>query len=155
MVRTAVAILTLTLASAPVYADQLIDVAHDAQTAIMPSAAPGTVTLNVSVTQEPTQRPFALPMLYASYATFQLFDGYQTIRGVALGGHETNPLMTGLVGSPAAVWTVKAASAVMAITAAERMWKTNKAGAITVMIIANGLSAAVAARNASVLKQLR
>ncbi|MGH9139500.1 MAG: DUF5658 family protein, partial [Vicinamibacterales bacterium] len=100
-------------------------------------------------------RPSVLPALYASYATLQLLDGFQTVHGVARGGHETNPLMSGLVGSPAAVWTVKAASAVMAVTAAERMWKTNKAGAIAVMVIANGVSAAVAARNASVLKGLR
>jgi hypothetical protein len=165
MLRTAAAILSLTVVSMPAYAgQQSADLAADTQSAaltadslsaVTPVATAGKITLNVSVTHEPTARPAALPPLYGSYVAFQLFDGYQTIRGIGLGGHETNPLMTGIAGSPAAVWTIKAASAVMAITAAERMWKTNKKGAIAVMIIGNGLSAAVAARNASVLKNLR
>jgi hypothetical protein len=85
----------------------------------------------------------------------QAFDGFQTIQGVSRGGQELNPLMTGIAGSPAAVWTIKAVSAVVAIGAAERMWKTNKVGAIAVMLIANGVSVAVAAHNSSVLRQLR
>jgi hypothetical protein len=153
MLRTAAAILSLTLVSVPVYADQQL--ADSPADTLSPVATVGRTTLNVSVTHEPTARPAVLPLLYGTYAAFQLFDGYQTIRGIGMGGHEANPLMTGIASSPAAVWTIKAASAVMAITAAERMWKTNKKGAIAVMIISNGLSAAVAAHNASGLKNLR
>jgi hypothetical protein len=96
-----------------------------------------------------------LPAMYVSYAVLQVFDGYQTIQGVSRGGQELNPLMTGISGSPAAIWTIKALSAAAAIGAAERMWKTNKAGAIAVMLVANGVSAVVAAHNASVLRQMR
>jgi hypothetical protein len=39
---------------------------------------------------------------------------------------------------------------------AERLWKhNNKAGAIAVMLATNGMMATVAARNASVLRQLK
>ena len=161
MFRFAAAITFLAVVSVPGYAGQSLDSARDAAATMAvgdtPGGAdtPGAVRLTVSVTRELPARPAALPVLYVSYATFQVFDGYQTIQGVAGGGRELNPLMSGIAGSPAAIWTIKAVSAAVAIGAAERMWKTNKAGAIAVMLIANGVSAAVAAHNASVLRQVR
>ena len=152
------AILGLTLVGADARAGQLADTARDDQPVVSPATNGDFVRLTVTVTKEvpvATTRPAALPLLYGGYASLQLLDGYQTTRGIAQGGHETNPMMMGFVSSPTAVWAIKAGSAALAIVAAERMWKTNKAGAVTIMIIANGLSAAVAARNASVLKQLR
>ena len=47
------------------------------------------------------------------------------------------------------------AMAVAPALAAERMWKTNKAGAITLMVVSNGMMAAVAAHNAKVLNRVR
>jgi hypothetical protein len=158
MFRTAAALVFLTLASVPGYAGQSIDSARDSDPAVVMAAAdttPGPVRLTVSVTREVPPRPASLPLLYGTYAALQVFDGYQTIKGVSRGANELNPLMTGIASSPAAVWTIKAVSAAVAIGAAERMWKTNKTGAIVVMIIANGVSAAVTARNASILRQLR
>ena len=100
------------------------------------------------------KRPAALPALYVSFAVLQAFDAYSTRQGLARGASETNTLMNGVVGTPA-FWALKAATTAGAVVAAEHLWKTNKAGAIAVMIIANGVTAAVAARNASVLKQQR
>jgi hypothetical protein len=155
MLRTAAALVFLTMVSVPAHAGQSLDSARDTDSPVTHAETPGTVRLNVSVVPEAPPRPGALPVLYISYAALQAFDGYQTIQGVAGGGREVNPLMTGIAGSPAAVWTIKAVSAVVAIGAAERLWKTNKAGAIAVMLIANGVSVAVAAHNVSVLRQLR
>ena len=101
------------------------------------------------------KRPAALPALYVSLAVLQAFDAYETRRGLAAGTREANSLMQGVVGQPAAFWALKAATTAGAVVAAEHLWKTNKAAAIAVMVIANGVSAAVAARNASVLKQQR
>jgi hypothetical protein len=155
MLRIAAALVFLTMVSVPGYAGQTLDSAGDADPPITIVDTPGAARLNVSVTHDVPPRPAALPLLYVSYAALQAFDGYQTIQGVAGGGRELNPLMTGIAGSPAAVWTIKAVSAAVAIGAAERLWKTNKAGAIAVMLIANGVSVAVAAHNAGVLRQLR
>jgi hypothetical protein len=159
MFRTAAALVFVICVSAPGYAGQSIDADRDTATdppaIAVTSPVPAPAKLTVSVTREVPPRPAALPLLYGSYAALQVFDGYQTIQGVSRGANELNPLMSGIAGSPAAVWTIKAVSAALAIGAAERMWKTNKTGAIVVMIIANGVSAAVAARNASVLRQLR
>jgi Domain of unknown function (DUF5658) len=155
MLRTAAALVFLTMVSVPGFAGQTLDSARDTDAPIAIADTPGTARLNVSVIREVPPRPGALPVLYVSYAALQAFDGYQTIQGVAGGGRELNPLMTGIASSPAAVWTIKAVSTVVAIGAAERLWKTNKAGAIAVMLIANGVSVAVAAHNASVLRQLR
>jgi hypothetical protein len=153
--RAAIAILGFSLCSVAAHADQTRE-ATDApvQTDATSSGAANRepVTLNVSVIRESGPRPAALPVLYVSYAALQIADASQTIRGVARGLNETNPLMAGIAGRPAAVWALKAVSTAGAIVAAERMWKTNKVGAIVTMVIANGVSAAVAAHNASILR---
>ena len=59
-------------------------------------------------------------------------------------------------GTPAAVWAVKAGATAASIFAAERLWHQHRrAEAIAVMIATNGLMAAVAAHNASVLRAQR
>ncbi len=63
--------------------------------------------------------------------------------------------MQGVVGNTSAFVAVKAAVAVGTIVAAERLWKTNKVGAIALMLATNSVAALVAARNAHVLRQLR
>lgn len=101
----------------------------------------------------PAKRPAALPALYVSLAALQAFDVYSTRRGLGHGASEANPLTKGVAGSPAMFWTVKAAATAGTILMAERLWKTNKAGAIAVMVLSNGVMAAVAAHNARVLRQ--
>ena len=100
-------------------------------------------------------RPAALPALYASLAALSIYDGYTTSRGLSRGAQEANPIMRGVVGSPAAFWTMKAATSIGPMLVAERLWRRNRAAAIAVMVLANSLAAVVAANNAHVLGQLR
>ncbi len=100
-------------------------------------------------------RPAPLPALYASLIGLQVYDGYSTSRGLALGAHEANPLMTSAVGNPGAKWGVKIAAAAVPMILAERLWHTNRVAAVVVMVLANGVSAAVAANNARVVHQIQ
>lgn len=144
MIRTiaAAAVLTLTVAALPAYA------ADDSKAAAATIAVPARISQSLS-------RPAALPALYASYAALQAFDVYSTRQGLARGAREANPLMQGVVGNTTAFVAVKAGVGIATIMAAERLWKTNKAAAIAVMVASNGVSAIVAARNARTLQQLR
>ena len=101
------------------------------------------------------RRPSVLPVLYVSFAALQAFDAYSTTAGLARGAQEANPMMRSVAGNSAAFWAVKAGSTAASIWLAERLWKTNRVGAIVTMVVANGVMASVATRNASVLKQLR
>jgi len=125
------------------------------------AAADGTTAGAASTIVVPAQntwalaRPAVLPALYASYAALQAFDAYSTRQALARGAREANPLMQGVVGNTSSFVAVKAAVAVGTIVAAERLWKTNKAGAIGIMIASNSVAAIVAANNARTLRQLR
>jgi hypothetical protein len=100
-------------------------------------------------------RPTMLPALYASYAALQAYDMYSTKQALARGAREANPLMRGVVGNTGAFVAMKVGVGVATIMAAERLWKTNKAAAIGVMIAGNSVAAVVAARNARTLRNLR
>jgi hypothetical protein len=89
-----------------------------------------------------SRRPMFLPSLYASYAALQVYDVYSTTRAIAGGAHEANPMMKAVVGNPAVFWTLKAVTTVAPMMAAERLWKTNKVGAIALMAASNGMMAA-------------
>ena len=63
-----------------------------------------------------------------------------------------NPLVRAARASqPALFWALKAATTVMPMMAAERMWKKNRVGAVVLMALSNGLAVAFAANNAKVL----
>ena len=142
----AAALFSLT-AIAPVYA------ADEAESIVV--AAPASAArVPVRVT-ESVSRPAMLPALYASYAALQAYDVYSTRKAIGLGGREANSLMQGVAGSTAAMMAVKAGAVAGAIVASERLWKTNKPAAIAVMIASKSVAAAVAARNARTLGQLR
>ena len=143
-VATAAAVLSLTLSVLPASAAEATNTAE----------AAATITVPARVSQS-LSRPAALPVLYASYAALQAYDIYSTRQALALGAREANPLMQGVVGNSTAFVALKAGVAVGTIMVAERLWKTNKAGAIAVMAASIGVSALVAARNASTLRQLR
>ncbi|MBZ5556191.1 MAG: DUF5658 family protein [Acidobacteriia bacterium] len=100
-----------------------------------------------------TTRPAALSALYVSLAGLQAFDGYSTLQGVSRNAREGNALMQGAASHPAAFFAVKAVSAAVPMIIAERMWRTNRVGAIVVMVLANGVAGAVAANNAHALHQ--
>lgn len=161
MIRTiaTAAALSLTISAAPTFA---------ADEANGPAAPPRTgivqadnlvwgenLVWGANKVTDARPRPAALPVLYASYAALQVYDVYSTRQALARGAREANPLMQGVVGNQAGFWAVKAGATVGTIMAAERLWKTNKAAAIGVMVASNGVAALVAARNARTLRQLR
>jgi hypothetical protein len=124
------------------------------------TAAPSTVgnmdrAFGFPQIEKPASRPRALPALYISLASLQAFDAYSTVHGLSGGAQESNPLMQHIAGNTLGFIALKAATAAVPMILAERMWKHNKVGAIALMVVANGVSAAVAANNAQVLHQLR
>jgi hypothetical protein len=101
-------------------------------------------------------RPGALPALYVGLAGLQAFDAYSTIVGVNRGAVESNGLMKSIAGNPAPVIAVKGGVTAASILVAERLWKKHRrVAAIVTMVATNGLMAAVAAHNASVLRAQR
>jgi hypothetical protein len=138
-ISAAAAVLLLTSFAVPAYA------ADDA-----PAASITWTEAKVS-----PRRPLALTALYVSYAAFQAYDVYSTRQGLGRGATEANPLMSGTAGNTGGMIALKAGVGVATIVAAERLWKTNKPGAIALMIASNSVTAFVAARNMRTLNQLR
>ncbi len=163
MKRTiAAAILSLSVSVLPAYAaEDNNNAAKEASATNAPAAVSDNLLWGENITRttsrvgRPLSRPAVLPALYASYAALQAFDVYSTRQALGRGAREANPLMTGVVGNTSAFIAVKAGLGVATIIAAERLWKTNKAAAIAVMVASNSVSAIVAARNARTLAQLR
>jgi len=97
-------------------------------------------------------RPAALLPLYTGAIGLQAYDGYSTLRGVRQGNAETNPLVIGLADRPVAFWTVKAVTTGLSILLTEQLWRDgHRTQAIVWMVVADGVMAAVAARNASLV----
>ena len=92
-------------------------------------------------------RPAALPAMYAALGALQAFDVYSTRRALTSGAVEANPLMRSAAGSSGTMLAVKALSTVGAVLVAERMWKKNRTGAVILLAVVNGATAAVAVRN--------
>jgi hypothetical protein len=93
------------------------------------------------------KRPAALPVLYSTFSALQLADAYSTQRALKSGAVEVNPLMKAAAGNSGTMYATKAASAVASIYLAEKAWKKNRTGAVILMAILNGVSAAVVANN--------
>jgi hypothetical protein len=101
-------------------------------------------------------RPLALPGLYAGSAFLQGYDAYSTLSALKSGATEANPLMKGITRSPLAFVAVKTGLTVASILGAERLWKEDhRVAAVMMMVASNGMMAAVAAHNASVLQRVR
>jgi hypothetical protein len=104
----------------------------------------------------PPSRPMALPALYAGSAALQAFDAYSTLKALHLGATEANPVMKGVVGNPAVFIGIKAAVTAASIVSAEKMWREHhQMRAIVMMAVSNGIMAAVAAHNASVISSMQ
>lgn len=105
---------------------------------------------------QPAKRGALLPMLYLSLAALNAYDAHSTTTGLSHGAVEANPTMRGVVGSPVALLAVKGVATASTVLVAEHLWKTHRKGqAVAVMLISNGLMAAVAAHNAHVVAGLR
>ena len=115
-------------------------------TAITRAAKETAATSMAWTVDQPARRPGALPALYGTYAALQALDFYTTKRAIHAGSTEINPLMKN--GNSAAMMAVKAAGGAATVYFTERAWKKNRAGAIVLMAVLNGATAAVVARNA-------
>ena len=94
-----------------------------------------------------TSRPRALPALYASLGVLQGLDLYSTRRAVSAGANELNPIVGKAAKNTGAMLAVKALSTAGSIYFTERAWKKNRKGAVVLMAIMNGVTAAVVANN--------
>ena len=95
----------------------------------------------------PEKRPGALPVLYATFGALQMADAYSTRRAISAGAVEANPLMKSASRGSGTMYAVKAASAAGSIYLAEKLWKKNRKGAVILMTLVNGVTAAVVAKN--------
>jgi hypothetical protein len=100
----------------------------------------------------PATRGPVLPALYVSLIGLQAYDGYSTSRGLRQGAIESNTFMGRLASHPGALWAAKGGAAFLSIYTAERLWRQHHRGeAIGVMVLSNGIMAAVAASNARII----
>jgi hypothetical protein len=95
----------------------------------------------------PIKRPAALPAMYASLGVLQALDIYSTRRAIDGGATELNPAMRSSAKNTGAMLAVKALSTAGSIYFTERAWKKNRKGAIVLMAVVNGVTAAVVANN--------
>ena len=127
--------------------------------AVAPAAAdaPQIVTAAVVTVTAPgevvAKRTGLLLSMYATCGILQAYDGYSTIKAAASNHVELNPMMAPLAQHPALVVAAKAAMTVATIAAAENLWRNHHHGqAIAMMVVSNGLMAAVGAHNAMLLR---
>ena len=100
----------------------------------------------------PATRGPVLPALYTSLIGLQAYDGYSTSRGLRQGAVESNTFMGRVASHPGALWAAKGGAAFLSIYTAERLWRQHHRGeAIAVMLVSNGIMAAVAASNARLI----
>lgn len=117
-----------------------------------------TDTVEIESSLEPVRtggvsRGPLITTLYASLAGLHAVDAYTTSRGLARGATELNPVMRGIVAHPTVLWTVKGGATAVSIAVAERLWRQKRRRlAIIGMVAANGIIAAAAAHNITVLR---
>ena len=92
-------------------------------------------------------RPRVLGVMYGTFGALQALDVYSTYRSLNAGATEVNPVARKAASSPTAMIALKAASTAASIYFAERSWKSNRKGAVVLMAIINGVTAAVVANN--------
>jgi hypothetical protein len=98
---------------------------------------------------ERSARPRALTALYASLAGLNVLDAVTTRRAVSAGATELNPVVQEASKNTAAMLAVKALGTAGSIYFTERAWKKNRKGAVILMAVLNGVTAAVVANNMS------
>lgn len=159
--RFLAAALLLTMAVLPAAAQDVVTSNHAALTPsvtlVTPFVDAGALTdIPIAASAAPNltddARPRLLMPLYVSAGALQVLDLYTTSRGLKAGAVETNAAVGSGVGGRALA--VKAATTAAGIVLAEKLWRRNKAAAMTAMLVTNAVSAAVVANNYSVIRQL-
>lgn len=92
-------------------------------------------------------RPAALAPLYVSFAALQVLDIHSTLRASATGAREMNPVISGLLGSPAALVAAKAGVAAGMIFVSEGIRKHHPRTALLTMFVLNSAYAIIVAHN--------
>jgi hypothetical protein len=95
-----------------------------------------------------------MPM-YVSFAGLNALDVDSTYRVLSGGGREANPLVGGVVGSPAAMIALKAGTTAAAIAASERLRRRHPKAAAILMTAFNSAMAAIVAHNYAVAARTR
>ena len=117
--------------------------------------APSTAAPLVEQAAPPAHRPSALVPLYVSFATLQGLDIHSTLRAAEFGGREANPIVGGMLGSPAAFVAAKVGMTASIYFVSERLWKRHKTAAVLTMIALNSTYGAVVAHNYAVEARAR
>jgi hypothetical protein len=116
-----------------------------------PSPAMAATAAPIVVQASPAaQRPSVLVPLYVSFATLQGLDIHSTLRAPEFGGREANPIVGGMLGSPAAFVAAKVGMTAGIYFVSERLWKRNKTAAVLTMIALNSTYGALVAHNYAV-----
>jgi hypothetical protein len=99
------------------------------------------------------KRSALLLTMYATACVLQSYDGFSTLKAAAANHVELNPMMSSLASHPGLVIAAKGAMTVATIAVAENLWRNHRRGqAIAMLIVSNGLMAAVGANNAMALR---
>jgi hypothetical protein len=93
------------------------------------------------------KRPAALPFLYVTLGATQAWDIYSTSVALHAGAKESNPAAAPFARNGGSMIGLKAATMASTIFFAERLWKTNRVGAVVMMVAINSASAAVSIHN--------
>ena len=115
-----------------------------------PAGAPAN-SLGVAIGgmyQSVEKRPALLPALYAAFGAMQAWDVYTTSAALKSGAHEANPVAAPFAGNAAHLIGLKAVTTASTIFFVERMWRHNRVGAVVLLTLVNGATAAVAMQNA-------
>src|SRR4051812_46887202 len=113
-------------------------------------SSPTTAAPIVVQASPAAQRPSVLVPLYVSFATLQGLDIHSTLRAPEFGGREANPIVGGMLGSPAAFVAAKVGMTAGIYFVSERLWKRNKTAAVLTMIALNSTYGALVAHNYAV-----
>ena len=91
--------------------------------------------------------------LNVSFVALQALDVHSTLHALHEGGHEANPVLQGMSGSPIALLAVKAGVATLVIVLAKRLEKTNPRAAKYLMIAENALYGVIITHNYAITRQ--
>jgi hypothetical protein len=119
------------------------------------SDEPPSQSAVVSSSASPKGRPASLTPLYVSFGVLQVLDVHSTLRATSSGARETNPLVAGMLSSPAVLVAGKAGVAAGMFLVSEHMRKRHPRAAVLTMLGLNSAYAIVVAHNYAVSARAR
>jgi len=162
VINIVIALAILALASSPARGEDSAPVTGGTLSALAVASTIDATVLDAAVTALAAETPrveFTAPRhvtlgstelrlgMYASFVTLQALDGISTLKALGAGGREANPVMSGVAGSTAGMFAVKAGTAAATVFLAERLAKHNKVASFVMMAALNTGYAAIVAHN--------